>query len=325
MQRSLLVLSLFAIIGLTDAADSRVLYRYKDEHGVTVLNNVLPPEVVPRGYTVLSPQGQVLQEVPPARTKEQIEADKKAEEAAKLAAAQRAEQAKHDAMLLASFTNMEDITRARDNQLSAIDVTISVAEGNISRVKSQLESQQSRAADLERRGEKIPETLTKDISDSLRQIKESETFIADKRQEQDRLRKRFEKDIVRFQELHAERLLRAASNGSGNGSTQEHGVYQCSSRAQCDKAWALAQLYAREKASTRLEIITNTIILTAEPKSDQDLSLAFSRIPEKGEKEQIVVEVRCASTEGGKARCDGDDAKAVRNGFNDYVDNRLKQ
>lgn len=322
MKHSLLALSL--LLALSSAVEAKTLYRYKDDRGVTVLNNVLPPEVVPRGYTVMNEHGQILEVVPPTKTREQLEADKAATERAKQEELARKAQAKRDAMLLASFSNMEDITRARDNQLAAVDVTISVAEGNISRLKGQLESLQGRAADFERRGQAVPKGVTKDIDDTLRQIKEGNRFIADKREEQDGLRKRFESDIVRFQELHAARLLRNTQTGSAPAPGQEHEVYACAGKPQCDKVWALAQLYAKEKATTRLEIITNTIILTGDPKSDQDVSLSFSRIPAKGDKEQIVIETRCAKTEGGQARCASSDVADIRSGFVSYTDSRLK-
>lgn len=322
MKHSLLAFSLLLALGTI--AEAKSVYRYTDDKGTTVLNSVLPPEVVPRGYTVLNEQGQVLEVVPPARTKEQLEADKIAGEKAKAVEKARLEARKRDAMLLASFTNMEDITRARDNQLAAIDVSISVAEGNIARLKGQLENLQARAADFERRGQAVPAAITADIAASLRQIEESEGFIGGKRGEQDILRKRFEGDIVRFQELHAARLLRNRSQGGVPAPGQEHGVYACAERRQCDKIWALAQLYAREKATTKLEIITGTIILTGDPKDDKDLSLSFSRVPEKGEKEQIVIEVRCAKTEAGQDYCASAEAVGVRDGFVKYADTRLK-
>ncbi|MBI2382403.1 MAG: DUF4124 domain-containing protein [Gammaproteobacteria bacterium] len=321
MKHRLLALCLAAACcGGVQAAE---LYRYKDEKGVTVLNNVLPPEVVPRGYTVLSDKGQVLRVVPPTKTKAELAAERAANKKAKQEEEKLQARRRHDAMLLQSFTSIEDITRARDNQLGALDVGISVAESNISRVRNQLESQQARAADMERRGRAVPEEVNKDIADSLRQIKEGEDFIAEKRREQDRLRKNFEADMIRFQELRAANFLRM---NKGDGETPNpalDGVFNCKNRELCDKAWSLAQLYAREKATTRLEIITNTIILTGDPKKDSDKSLSFSRIPDRHNREQILVEVRCSSSEAGQALCTTPDVSSLPAGFKAYVESRL--
>lgn len=324
---TLSLLASLALSGATLAATGtgpKTLFRYKDENGVTVVNNILPPEVVSRGYSIVNKQGQVLEVVPPAKTKAELAADKQATQKARELEAQRKAAKKRDQTLLNSFSAMDDITRARDNQLGAIDVTISVAEGNISRVKGQLESQQQKAADIERSGKAIPVPITRDIEDSLRQIKESQRFIADKRAEQDRLRQRFEADIVRFQELHAERLVRASERGQSLPMGLAHGTYACQGAEQCDKVWALAQLYARENATTRLEIITDTIILTSEPKTDRDVALSISRVPGADDKEQIVVEIRCTKSEAGTAQCQSSEVAALPSGFAAYVDSRLK-
>ena len=51
----------------------RLLYRYRNEQGVMVLSEQIPPEQVGQEYSVLTPSGRVIKVVPKTLSKEEAE------------------------------------------------------------------------------------------------------------------------------------------------------------------------------------------------------------------------------------------------------------
>lgn len=143
--------------GAVQAAEASevLLYRYVDNRGVTVMDRQgVPPEYVGKGYQVLNAQGRVVQVVAPAPSAEQI----RQAEAAKV-------QAGADAQLLRQYRSVDDVDRAKTRKLAEIDALIGVAQGNIQGLAVQQASLQGQAADLERGGRPVPQSLVDQMSD----------------------------------------------------------------------------------------------------------------------------------------------------------------
>lgn len=143
--------------GAVQAAEAPevLLYRYVDNRGVTVMDRQgVPPEYVGKGYQVLNAQGRVVQVVAPAPSAEQI----RQAEAAKV-------QAGADAQLLRQYRSVDDVDRAKTRKLAEIDALIGVAQGNIQGLAAQQASLQGQAADLERGGRPVPQSLVDQMSD----------------------------------------------------------------------------------------------------------------------------------------------------------------
>lgn len=130
------------------------LYRYVDDRGVVVLNrHGVPPQHIGRGYQVLSEQGRVIREVPPAPTAEEFE-QLQADKARALA----------DAQLLRLYASVKDVERAEARRLAELDSVIGLTQGNLSALRDQQESLQRQAADHERAGRTVPDNLLKQIN-----------------------------------------------------------------------------------------------------------------------------------------------------------------
>lgn len=300
-----------------------VLYRFTDETGSVVVKDHLPPEVVPKGYTILNAYGQTIEVVAPVKTKAEL-AEEKRQKAA-LAAEERAkrEAARHDAELMRQFSTVEDIMRARDTQLSALDVQISIRNGQTNLLTSQLEEMQRHAADYERRGQPVPAQLLKDIQESQRQIDDNKSFVETQNKEKNRIADRFKSDIVRFKELQTQRLLRKREEEGVVGAQDNTAVVTCRDTAQCGKVWQLAQIYARDNGTRSLEIVTDTLILTGKPLKDSDVALAFSKVPEREQGSQVVLQVSCMNSDAGTTLCNSDRVRTIVNGFERYVADRI--
>lgn len=300
-----------------------VLYRYVDENGSTVVKDYLPPEVVPKGYTILNTYGQTIEVVPPVKTKAELAEEKRLKAAQAAEERAKREAARRDAELMRQFTAVEDLMRARDTQLSALDVQISIRNGQNNLLTSQLEEMQRHAADYERRGQPVPSQLLKDIQESQRQIEENKKFVDGQNAEKNRIAERFKADIVRFKELQAQRLLRKREETGVVGVEGSTSVVFCRDNEQCRKVWQLAQIYARDNSTRSLEIVTDTLILTGKPVKETDITLAFSKVPEREQGSQVVLEVSCHNSDEGNALCAGDRVRQIVNGFESYMNSRL--
>lgn len=300
-----------------------VLYRFTDETGAVVVKDHLPPEVVPKGYAILNQFGQTLEVVPPVKSKAEQAEEKRLKAAQAAEERARKEALRRDAELMRQFTAVEDLMRARDTQLSALDVQISIRNGQTNLLTTQLEEMQRHAADYERRGQPVPSQLLKDIQESQRQIADNKAFVDGQNNEKSRIAERFKDDIVRFKELQTQRLLRKREESGVVGAEGNTSVVLCRDNDQCRKIWQLAQIYARDNGTRGLEFVTDTLIMTGKPLKESDISVAFSKVPERDQGSQVVLEVSCHNSDQGNALCSSERVRDIVNGFEGYMSSRL--
>jgi hypothetical protein len=154
-----LLLSVGCIAGVqADDSPGIMFYRYIDSRGVTVMDRQVPAEYSGKGYEVLNQRGRVIQVVPPAPTADEMREAQAAAQAAKV-------QADADAQLLHLYSSVADVDRARTRKLAELDTLISVAQGNIQNLVTQQGVLQGQAADQERAGRQVPQSLIDQMSD----------------------------------------------------------------------------------------------------------------------------------------------------------------
>jgi predicted RNase H-like nuclease (RuvC/YqgF family) len=176
------------------------MYRYTDENGQIVISSTIPQEATKRGYDILSNNGRVIETIPPAPTEEEIAA----REAEKQRQKELAEQREQDRALLKRFSHPDQAVKAMHRKVRELEGLIQLKRGNISVISSQLDNEQSRAANMERAGREIPEGTLEKIRRLEAQIRDIEREIASQTQEIDELRKAFEDDIERLEEVTGE-------------------------------------------------------------------------------------------------------------------------
>ncbi len=172
-------------------------YRYTDENGQMVISNTVPQDAVKRGYQILNQQGRVIREVAPALTEEEIAA----REARKREEKRREAQRKQDAMLLKRFSSPDSAVKAMHRKIEELESLIQLKQGNISVLESQLQNEQSRAADMERQGREVPQGVLQKIGRLEDQIGELEAEIAAQQSDIDAARQEFLKDIRRLEKI----------------------------------------------------------------------------------------------------------------------------
>ena len=183
-----------AIVPIAAQAAEQVFYRYVNDKGVKVLHHSIPPKYAQRGYEVVSLSGRVIKVVPPALTDEQkgrLEERRRTAEAL----------AKWDKQLRRRYSSVTDIEAAKQRKLSDLDANISILRGNINNLTKQMQEQQSKAADIERAGRDIPESLLGVIGDLQIEVTDTEEQVQLRLQEREAVADKFDRDKERFREI----------------------------------------------------------------------------------------------------------------------------
>ncbi len=206
-----LALTLLAVeVGLAaeQPRKGQLLYRYRDNRGVMSIDDHVPPEFIKNGYQVITRDGRVIEEVGP-----QLSGEAAARAHAAASEAKRIRE--WDESLLRRYSTVADIEAARERALREFDIRISILNSNLQSVKGQIEREQARAADIERRGQQVPTDLARSIDDLRGEIAVTEETIALRKRERDEVYASFQRDIERFQSLKD--VIEARRRGYGGG------------------------------------------------------------------------------------------------------------
>lgn len=171
------------------------MYRYKDDSGQLVISTTVPQEASKRGYEILNSQGRVIEEIAPAPTAQEI-ARREAEAERKQ---QQALQREKDARLLKRYSHPDEAVRALHRKIRELQDLNQLKRGNISVIESQLDTEQSRAADLERSGREVPESTLNRITRLQAQIDALMQEIDAQNREIEALREAYGSDIRRLE------------------------------------------------------------------------------------------------------------------------------
>lgn len=188
----LVILSSLLFSMCVDAADpvNVKYYRYKDENGQTILANQIPPDQVDRGYEIINKSGDLQEIVPPALTPEE-RAAKAAEDAQK----------EHDKRLVGLYSSYAEIDQARDFQVGKIKSAQIIIQGNIKSLTQRRENTQAMAAELERNGKKVPETVGAELLTIDGKIKSEMKKLDDQKKLEKEMSDQFAVDRARLGEL----------------------------------------------------------------------------------------------------------------------------
>lgn len=189
----------------SEAAGTK-LYRYTTDKGVIAIDDHVPPEFAKNGYEILSPDGRVLETVPRQLTGEEGVRKRAAD-----AEAKRLQE--WDKNLLLRYSSTDDIAAARERALREIDIRLSILRSNLLSTKSQVEHEQEKAADMERRGVSVPDAISSNIDKLKIEVAGIEESIAERVREKEATNLSYQKDIDRFKTLQDVVQYRRSSSG----------------------------------------------------------------------------------------------------------------
>ena len=204
-KRSLLTAITMALISMSlvvisTSAQARIKC-WKNSDGVRECGKTIPPEYSQQGHEEISSQGVTVEKTERAQTeKERLEEERLAAIKAEDDAIKAKEDAQ-DKILLDTYSNTDDIQMTSDGKIAALDSTINLANKRNEKIQINLDKNTATAASAELAGKQPSEDLLKDIDSLERQIKNNDKFIAEKRIEQEDIKKEYAAKIERFNQL----------------------------------------------------------------------------------------------------------------------------
>ncbi len=314
------ITTIISVLFMTEVSAAK-FYRFTDAAGKIVVSSTLPPEASQDGYDIVNEMGVVLETVAPRKTEQQLmdelrDKAKKEEERQMLV-----EQQQLDSILINSYTDISDIERARDNELTAKERDIMLLKQNIRRLTRLLEDTQTRAARDERLGREVSQKILKDVEGFKERIQDEKDEVVTVEKLKARITERYSSSIIRFSELKAAEQLRRHRPGELPTEDSQAVIYNCTSIESCDIAWQAGLLYANENSTTELAWANETTIMMRKPKKDNDISIMVTRVNSRNGKESsLVLEVRCSKTQAGEDLCQSEIVRTIEKGFIPFIE-----
>ncbi len=312
----------FLLLSLAVLPAQGRLYKWVDEEGNVHYSDKIPPSAVKNPYAKLDERGLVIERKERAKTPEEIARE---EELRRLREAQRKQleaQRARDKVLLSTFRSEDDIILARDGKLATYDAQIRIAYTNIERLKAWLATQKKRAADLERKGRKVPAKLLAEIENTRQQIKANYESILRQEKDKEFIRKKYAADLKRFRELKALKESTVPKQEKRRFDAIVETVVVCDEKVDCDAAWEKAKAYARRHATTPVYVDTRRMFMTQPPRTKEDLSLSVSRLRPIPDKPEIIfLDVSCKKQVANETWCTTEQARKIRSAFRAAVMN----
>jgi hypothetical protein len=290
--------------------------KWVDENGVTHYGTAVPPQYKDKAHSELNQRGIEVKRIDRAATPEEIEQQQALE-------ALRAEQQKlleeqqaRDRILLNLYRNEDDLIMARDGKIAQIDSQNEVTRNEIRRLKARLSQFQAEAAKAERAGRTLNKKQQANLDSNRRSLERSYAIIVAREDEKRATIEQYDFDLQRF------RTLRRGTRSSLDIEVAESEVpdlvetaVRCEG-APCETLWTKAQAYAREHATTPIDLAADRILVTAPPREKNDLSITVSRlVDEKYGGERIFMDVQCERFSEGQEYCKGPEVTAIRENF----------
>lgn len=309
------------------------MYRWTDENGDVHYGSEIPPEYLQQQHRQINQHGITTKvykrtKTPEEAAREQAEARRRkkmrAEEQRRIA-----EQQRLDSILLQTYSSLDDMELARDGKITAIEAVIRITKSNIAGMRSEMARATSEAAAAERAGQVVAPRLRKQIAAVQEQIEANLTFINEQRQEQDRVRDHFAKEMVRYARLRQvqdnkqqkEQVFVARNQVAAMvGPIADSATVLCKGADSCARAWQMAKAYVQTYSGPAIQVASDSLIMTYEPRRDDELGMYVARYPEAGESARIVMEVVCAATPGGVKTCKSESTRAIRSGFRTTIE-----
>lgn len=193
---------MFALSGLALSGSAQARMKcWTNNEGIKECGNKIPPEYAQQQYQEIGKGGLVRETTERAKTDEELAEERRLEKEMALQEKHEEEQKNQDRILLATFSNVGDIERARDERVTALDASIKLTQARTEKIQLDLDKRIQTAANAERAGKTPPEALLKDIESLKRQIKNNDSFIETKHAEQEEIRQSHAIDIERFKKL----------------------------------------------------------------------------------------------------------------------------
>lgn len=195
-----IILSVCLILNSTSLS-ARNIKCWQGHENIRECGTIVPPEFSQQRIEIFNERGIVIKVMPAAKTKAELAEIARLAKIEQLKQQRITEQKRKDNILLQTYTMERDLRIGHENKMAAIKSIIDITGSNTRSLQKNLAKLQKRAADYERSGQAMPERLTVDMDNLLRQIKDNDEFIAKKQQTLIDLSKQYDSDLKRYRLL----------------------------------------------------------------------------------------------------------------------------
>jgi hypothetical protein len=207
MSRNKFVFAFILALGLclsvmgVQAASGTTIKKCKDATGQWHYGDSAAEECAKSKITVMSDEGMTKKVIAAPPTEQELK-EREARKETEAAEQQRAvDQAKKDALLLSTYGGEDDINYIRDRKIAQIESSIKASEETLKNLRAALARMEAQAADESKGNKAADQTTVKNIEQTKKQIARHEGVVAEKRKEQEALRKQYADEMERYREI----------------------------------------------------------------------------------------------------------------------------
>ncbi|MEN8261147.1 MAG: DUF4124 domain-containing protein [Pseudomonadota bacterium] len=308
----------FLISGGADAAQT---YRWVDEEGKVHYSDKIPPDQAKLRRETLNKQGITVNVIPGAKTQEEIAKEQRLQKMREAQEKLLAEQRARDETLLHTYRSEKDLLVTMETKVKVVDNRQQLVHATIRRLRESLESQHGRAAEFERNGQQVPQSVLEGISATKREIDSANRQIEDIEHEKAAVKEKFNRELERYRTLTdrshgAEKKLRAAA--------EVEGIFICPKGWDCAKAWDLAKRYVEQNTTTGLMVTTDSLIYTKDPEDSRDVALSVSKLRTGRDSIRFFLNARCRKNSLGDELCASRKVTDIRSGFKPFIEAEIE-
>ena len=330
MRAKLIIVACFICLFSGKFAYANKMYKWVDDKGNTYFSDQVPPAHSQFRREALSKQARVVEVTDRAKTKSEEALDRLLKALKEAQEKVIAQQMYHDKALRITYSKLEDLQNTFKAKLQEMETEQKLTISNLKRLDNQLETLNRQAAIHERNGEPIPQKLLEEIKSTEKESQQTYVKISQHIEKKNKVVEEFNADIARYKQLtqSAEEKRMEKMKEEAKAANQL-GVYTCESDRECEKAWKIAgdfiTKHSTSSNSTQPEIESGKLIMGRTPDTDNDLSLAISKVDLGDRKQKLFLDIRCRDSSIGVELCASKKVQDIRIAFRNYLETSLAE
>jgi polyhydroxyalkanoate synthesis regulator phasin len=176
---------------------------WTDERGQRACGDVVPPHIAERERRIINERGVVVETRSRQLTAEEQRVLAEAEAASAAAAAEAEKAAAYDRFLLQTYRDEAELEEQRERRLADLQGRHALAKTSLEETRKSVEQLQTRVAELEKNGRKVPPKLADQLREFATAERDHQSAVEALERQMAELGTRYERDIQRFRELKA--------------------------------------------------------------------------------------------------------------------------
>lgn len=199
----ILFVSLFIIIGFSSAHAE--FFRWVDDDGMIHYSDSMPPSQSQRKQDKINKIGRVVETIPAPKTVGELQEEARLAKLEKERKRIQTEMDKHDRMLVAMYTSVNDIEFVRDERVTTVQSAIEITKHRKTKFIIKLQELDASEQRFKASGKDAPTWLIDSRAHYKAQLSNVEEILEIKFKEKQEINKRFARDINRYLELKESR------------------------------------------------------------------------------------------------------------------------